>query len=90
MKIDPHTMLKLHSAIVAFDKRQERTKSYNIYAMGHYCGAMEKVKESVASGSSLARALYDNFNGRLLTTLEKSVGLEPTFGGGGHDRGRPD
>jgi hypothetical protein len=33
--------------------------------------------------------LYDNFNDRLLTALEKAAGVPITYGGGGKDRGRP-
>jgi hypothetical protein len=64
-------------------------KRPNIYRLGLLLNQLEKVDNEVSQGVSLARALYDNFDGRLLTRLEKAVGLTPTFGGGGHDTGRP-
>lgn len=85
----PHTRLKLETALIKYDRRQSRSKSYNRYALGIYLKVFQEVIEKVDSGFSLARALYDSYNGRLLTTLEKSVGLPPTYGGGAKSTGRP-
>ena len=87
--IDPSTDLKLVTAINKYDERQAKMKYYNRYALPQYLAAIQKVREEVASGKTLARALYDNYNGRLLSALEKSVGLPLTYGGGGADKGRP-
>ena len=78
---------KLLHAIMLYDRSEEK-KRPNIYRLGLLLRALESVERS-AKRASLARALYDNFNDRLLTRLEKAVGLTPTFGGGGHDTGRP-
>lgn len=75
--IDAHTLLKLDSAIVDYDKRQSRTKSYNRYALGHYCRAMQEVKADVSGGIPLDHALCRNFNGRLRDKLLKAAGFDP-------------
>lgn len=75
---------KLESAIAQWDKRQ---RNHHVGAL-----ALQRLDEAlaeVAAGKSLARALHDNFNDRLLTALEKAAGLPVTFGGGAHDTGRP-
>ena len=74
----------LESAIAQWDKRQKN----------HHAGAiallrLDEALAEVAAGKSLARALYDNFNDRLLTALEHAAGLPITYGGGAADTGRP-
>jgi len=86
--------VKLHRtlshAVTVFDTRQSKKKFYNHYALSLYLGRVNDVCDAVEAGTSLGRALYDNFNDRLLTALEKTCGLPVTYGGGGHDKGRPD
>jgi hypothetical protein len=75
---------KLESAIAQWDRRQR-----NPHAGAIALQRLDQALTEVRDGKSLARALYDNFNDRLLTALEKAAGLPVTFGGGAHDRGRP-
>ena len=80
----------LESAVTRHDVAQEAKKGHNIYALGQYLARVDDICGAVDSGtSSLARALYDNFNDLLLTYLEKASGCEVTFGGGAADTGRP-
>jgi hypothetical protein len=76
---------KLVHAITVWD-RQNR----NPYAGAIALCALHKAEADIASGTSVARALYDHFNDRLLTTLEKAAGVPVTYGGGRRDHGRPD
>ena len=75
---------RLESTIAQWDRRQ-RNRSAGAIALLR----LDEALQEVTDGKSLARALYDNFNDRLLTALEKAAGLPVTFGGGAHDRGRP-
>ena len=76
---------KLVHAIALWDKRQR-----NPYASGIALIALDAAMDEVGTGkSTLAQALYDHFNDRLLTWLEKAAGLDVTYGGGAKDRGRP-
>jgi hypothetical protein len=62
----------------------------NIYALGIILKRIDEyVMPAIEGGTSPARALYDNFNDRLLGAFEKALKLPRTFGGGGKDRGRP-
>lgn len=74
----------LESAIARWDRRNKN----------HHAGAiallrLDEALAEHAAGKSLARALYDNFNDRLLTALETAAGLPVTYGGGSEDKGRP-
>jgi hypothetical protein len=86
---------KLVSAAIKHDKRLSANEArnprarVNIYRMGHFLKAIDNIEAKVDKGVSLARALYDCASDRFLTNLEKAVGLEVTYGGGGQDRGRP-
>ena len=93
--MDDSIRSKLVTAAIKHDNRlsgnEERNPRarVNIYRLGHFLKAIDNIEEQVDKGKSLARALYDNACDRFLTNLEKSVGLEVTYGGGGHDKGRP-
>ena len=87
----------LSHALTRFDRLEEakaienpKRNSHNVYALGIYLRRLDDVMEEIEAGSSLARALYDNFNDRLLTFMEKTAGLPITYGGGRADKGRPD
>ena len=75
---------KLESAIAQWDRRQRNPNAGAIALL-----RLDEALQEVAAGKSVARALYDNFNDRLLTCLEKAAGLPVTYGGGAHDKGRP-
>lgn len=80
----PAIKAKLESAICKWQARQR-----NPYAGGLALQALDRAEASMKNGASLAQALYDHFNDRLLTALEKAAGLTVTYGGGSHDLGRP-
>lgn len=85
---------KLAHLVTAFDRKQEavaakRGRPHNIYALAIMLRAVDRAVADVGAGASVARALYDNFNDRLLTHLEKGCGVAVTFGGGAQDKGRP-
>jgi hypothetical protein len=96
--LDQHTHLKLETALIAFDDRNRKAavKSklgrghYNPHALAIYLRGFAAMKEEVRAGEkTLAQGLYDHFNGRLLSALERSVGLPVTYGGGPQSAGRP-
>jgi hypothetical protein len=64
-------------------------KDGNIYRLGIILRGLDLFEEEVNAGSSVARALYDNFNDRLLTLFEKTAGVPVTYGGGARSKGRP-
>lgn len=76
---------KLEAAISRWDRRQR-----NPHAGALALLRLDEALLEVDAGKSLARALYDNFNDRLLTALETAAGLPVTYGGGAADTGRPD
>lgn len=83
----PFTMKqKLEHAITQW---AARSKTNSVYALGIALQRLDEALTEHARGKSLARALYDNFNDRLLTALEKAAGLPVTYGGGRDDKGRP-
>ncbi len=75
---------KLSSAIAKWDKRQKNPHACAIALL-----RLDDALEEISAGKSLARALYDNFNDRLLTALEQAAGVEVSYGGGRDDKGRP-
>jgi hypothetical protein len=88
--MNPHIKLKLTTALVKYDERQKRGKSYNRYAFAIYLRGLRAVEEEVDAGASVARAIYDHYQGRLLSALERAIEVPLTYKGGGHDKGRPD
>jgi hypothetical protein len=80
--------------LTPYDTAEERTelrqrRPVNIHRLGLLLQRLEEVEAEVTAGASLARALYDNFTGRLLTRLEKTASPAVTYGGGRADTGRP-
>jgi len=80
---------KLRQTVLAHVARNERRFSNPTAAAALMLGALQRSKDAYNSGTSLARALYDEFNDRILTALEKAAGVPVTFGGGRDDKGRP-
>lgn len=76
---------KLEHAVAVWDRKQS-----NPFAGAIALRRLDDALADHAAGYSLARALYDNFNDRLLTELERAAGVAITYGGGAQDRGRPD
>lgn len=86
----PDLYRTLTHTVTAFDRKEEGKRGYNHYALAIYLSRCSDVIAEMESGKSLHRALYDNFNDRLLTALEKTCKLPVTYGGGACDTGRPD
>ena len=82
--MQPATKAKLASAICQWQAKQRNTHAGAIALQ-----ALDRAEEAMQAGATLAQALYDHFNDRLLTKLEKAAGLTVTFGGGSDDLGRP-
>lgn len=76
--------IKLEHAICVWDRKQK-----NFYAGALALQRLDSVMAEIADGTSVARALYDGFNDRLCTALEKAAGVPVTFKGGSKDTGRP-
>lgn len=90
MQLDEKTRFKLDMAITEYDRRESTKAHYNPNGLGlMFKRLQEYVIPEMAAGSTLAQALYDNFNDRLLTALEKACGLPVTYGGGKQSKGRP-
>ena len=70
----------LVSALVKSDKRLS-VKNPNAYRMGIYLNGLQEMEDSRLC--CLAHGLYGFFNDRLLSALERAVGLPVTYGGGG-------
>jgi hypothetical protein len=68
----------LMTAITKYDQRQARGRSFNPYALAHYCGALQDARARVAEGQSWRRALVQSFNGRLLDNVLKAIGEAPS------------
>lgn len=90
-ELTPEIRQRIVYALIKCDERQSAGRSPNPYAMGHYLRALHNAESDMADGgSTLAQALYDSYCGRVLSAVERAAGLPLTYGGGGHDRGRPD
>lgn len=72
-------------AVTRWDRSEELKPGHNHYALALYLARLDDRKP----GQSVAQFLYDNFNGRLLSHLERWFGVPVTYGGGAHDKGRP-
>ena len=79
----PAMKATLESAIAGWDRRQRNPRAGAIALL-----ALDRAESDMSDGATLAQALYDNFNDRLLTVLERAAGLPVTYGGGACDTGR--
>ncbi len=85
----------LATAVTRFDRKEEERAArnprayHNPYGLGIMLNRVDSVIADIATGTSVARALYDNFQDRLLTALERVTGNPVTYGGGSQDKGRP-
>ena len=67
---------RLVHAVTRYDRQQAmRSKSYSMYALGIYLGAVTQVLDETAEGNPLRVSLVRNFNGRLLDVVLKACGL---------------
>lgn len=66
---------KILNALTNYDRRQSRSKHYNRFAFGQYCGALIRAQEMCDEGADIRLALLNCFNGRLLDVTLKAVDL---------------
>lgn len=57
---------RLFSAVVEWDRRQERRPGHNRHALGIYCQMLENVNADIARGAEPRAAIVAGFNGRML------------------------
>lgn len=69
--------LALSTSLRKYDERQAKSRSYNPYAFGHYCRALQIVRAHVASGHDVRTAILNAFVGPLANRLIKALNLEP-------------
>jgi hypothetical protein len=81
---------RLVHAATEYDMKREAKGDVNPARLSLIFARLDLVEQEIAAGTSVARALYDNFNDRLLTVLEKAAGVPVTYGGGKRSTGRPD
>ena len=69
---------KLVSALIQYDEKESRKKHHNRHFIGIALGALETAEEDIAAGVTVRTALVNNFCGRLLDILLKTVGETPS------------
>jgi len=72
--MNPHDLLKIQTALTAYDKRQAKGKRYNPYALPQYLEALRDADEEVSGGRPLGLALARYFTGSVLDAVKKAVG----------------
>lgn len=65
---------KALNALTDYDRRQRARKGFNPHALGHYCKALADMAEDVRRGRTPRVAAIQNFNGRLLDVVLRSIG----------------
>jgi len=74
---------RLLHAVTEYDRKQEKRKGYNHYALAQYIGRLQEIEKDIAAGMSVREALVSGFNGRLLDILLKAAG-EDSFNDSDH------
>lgn len=64
------------TALTKYDQRQSTKKSYNPYALAHYCAGIERIKKHCDNGADLRLAILNCFIGKLCDLVLKSVSLD--------------
>ena len=67
--------IQLLNIVTEYDRKQARKKYYSMYALAHYCRAVESVMAHVNSGESIEDSLPVGFCGSLLSHIAKKLGL---------------
>lgn len=55
----------LAHAVTRYDRMREKRKGYNVYALGQYLIACDRIVERVAQGETLQAAIEEEFINRL-------------------------
>ena len=75
MTVDQQHALILN-AVATYDRKQEKKKYYNRYALAQYCAAVTNVFAAVEQGQELRTAILQCFVGQLANVVLKSVNLD--------------
>lgn len=75
MKMSPIAHAKLLNAVTEFDRKESKKKSYNRYALGMYCQAIQNCESDMADGCTLRQAITNNFLGRLCDRCLVAAGV---------------
>ena len=78
--IDPKLRHRLTHAVTEHDRRQQKRKGYNMYALAHYLGACQSAITEIEAGTPIRTAVVGHFCGRLLDVVLKAVGESPSTG----------
>jgi hypothetical protein len=75
--LDTHD--KLLHAVTEYDRKQSTKKGYNMYALSHYCGAInQRVIPAINQGVPIRKAILMGFCGRLADVCLRAVGEPKT------------
>ena len=69
------TLDQLQSLLTQWDIKQSKKRGYNPYALGIYFEAAERAANLIDDGAYVKESLAKCFNDRLLTFLEKGMGV---------------
>lgn len=78
---ETHRQRMVHS-VTRYDRKEEEKSHkdkrhyHNMYALGHYLGAVDRAHEDMSKGMHVKDAINNNFNGRLAAHLHKHCGSD--------------
>lgn len=67
--------MELVHCVTKHDRAGMGRKGYNVYALGHYLGAVDDCMARIASVAGIENALRVGFNDRLLDKLLKAIAV---------------
>lgn len=73
--MDEKTRFKLSHAVIEYDRKQSTRRGYNMYALSHYCAAVQAIEADVDTGIALRAAILEHLTGRLADAVLRAVGL---------------
>jgi hypothetical protein len=76
---DPKLHAYMTHAITEYDRRQERAaikarRPHNIYALSHYCGAVQRISADIAGGAEIRAAILTHLCGSLASFVLRTIG----------------
>ena len=74
--MEPKTHATLLNTLTEYDRKQSKKQGYSIYALTHYCKALNNVQRYVTAGHDLRDAIITCFLGKLADKFLKSVNLQ--------------
>lgn len=67
--------IRIINAFTDYDMKQKGKKGYNPYALGHYCAALDNVREYLDNGLTLRQAIIKSYLGRLCDAILRRLEL---------------